>query len=864
MIYKMVVLEPRTSSQLGSTPPLAGELVFDTTTSTLKYSVDGVVIKTIADSELVGPIGINTSLPDRTLEVNATDGQVLRLTYNDNNGSAANYVDFNVSSSGDLTIDASGNDILTASTDSLDIQSHDGSTKGLKLGGVLLTATASQLNNIVSGSSSNNFSSLTISSDLVLSGHDGSTHGLTLGSTLVTASGTELNYLSGVTPGTVTASKAVVVDSNKDISSFRNLTAQNLIGAITSGSSNTINNVLSLNASYSGTAAAGLGSSLTYKVQNGSGSLVNAGVISGSISTVTAGSESTRLDFKTLKSGSTLTALSLTENGNINMRSNNNTALTLQRYTSNGDSYAAHASGNSNDILFSGPNSTGDGIINWGKIGTYCIASNQFSLKFMSYFLGTEVPVARIEPTGSSTGTLFIDRVTASNRIDVPNLYASTAIKISNVIGSGTSPTLATFETNGPYSGAGVRLDFSGLNTTSSAFVSYASINPVFTTAVSGSYASGIDFNTYSGNTSYTPFKILSTGGCKVNSPGTNGTVLAIGTNAASANQYGDLAFEGSGITLARYRSIYVDSSSSKMEVYGRLSNSDSLMYTITPSYTGGLFTNLGSVSSAIMDVTGHNGSQGLKLGGVLVTATAANINVLTGVVAGTASASKAVVLDSSSNIAGINSISSASLSLTSVNSSGNTEVIPAVITTQTSTTPANGLATGISFKIENSANVDTTYGKLSIISSDITSGTESGKMSVKLMSGGTLTERLTLTNDGILGGMLYVQETSDRRVKENIVDADPSDSYDKIMQVKIKDYNFIGLENTQRGFIAQELREIIPNAVEIVKRGDIDDFHTVKTRDLVCYLIQTVQVMDKKIKSMEEFIKNNSFEMVE
>lgn len=44
-----------------------------------------------------------------------------------------------------------------------------------------------------------------------------------------TLSGTELGYVDGVTPGTVTASKVVVVDANKDIAEFRNLTATNVI-----------------------------------------------------------------------------------------------------------------------------------------------------------------------------------------------------------------------------------------------------------------------------------------------------------------------------------------------------------------------------------------------------------------------------------------------------------------------------------------------------------------------------------------------------------------------------------------------------------------------------------------------------------
>lgn len=198
------------------------------------------------------------------------------------------------------------------------------------------------------------------------------------------------------------------------------------------------------------------------------------------------------------------------------------------------------------------------------------------------------------------------------------------------------------------------------------------------------------------------------------------------------------------------------------------------------------------------------------------------------------------------------------------ITANGDGVLNPLSIKTRTTTTPTNGISTGIEFSLENSTNTDTVYGTLEISAEDVTSTSEDGSLSVKLMSGGSLTERLTLTNDGILGGMLYVQETSDRRVKENIVAADPLDSYEKLMQVQIKDYNFIGMDNTQRGFIAQELREIIPNAVEIVKRGDIDDFHTVKTRDLVCYLIQTVQVMDKKIKMLESKLNDEAFAIID
>ena len=53
--------------------------------------------------------------------------------------------------------------------------------------------------------------------------HDG-TNGLKLGGTLVTTSAAELNLLDGITAGTVSASKFLLVDSNKDLSGIRNLT----------------------------------------------------------------------------------------------------------------------------------------------------------------------------------------------------------------------------------------------------------------------------------------------------------------------------------------------------------------------------------------------------------------------------------------------------------------------------------------------------------------------------------------------------------------------------------------------------------------------------------------------------------------
>ncbi|KKU23322.1 MAG: Outer membrane autotransporter barrel domain protein, partial [Candidatus Woesebacteria bacterium GW2011_GWC2_47_16] len=57
-------------------------------------------------------VGINTFAADKALEINSPDGNNLRLTYNDSNGSAANYTDFSLGATGDLTITPSGGDVF--------------------------------------------------------------------------------------------------------------------------------------------------------------------------------------------------------------------------------------------------------------------------------------------------------------------------------------------------------------------------------------------------------------------------------------------------------------------------------------------------------------------------------------------------------------------------------------------------------------------------------------------------------------------------------------------------------------------------------------------------------------------------------
>jgi len=69
-------------------------------------------------------------------------------------------------------------------------------------------------------------------------------------------------------------------------------------------------------------------------------------------------------------------------------------------------------------------------------------------------------------------------------------------------------------------------------------------------------------------------------------------------------------------------------------------------------------------------DIASHDGTNGLKLAGTLVTSTAAELNYVD-VTAGTATESKAVVLDASKDIAGLNDVSAAGLTLSDLDEGG-------------------------------------------------------------------------------------------------------------------------------------------------------------------------------------------------
>jgi hypothetical protein len=283
----MVVVKTYSGTQIDELPSMTGRVVYDSTLNTLRFhnSTNYSNILAVKDTSnnmngvnnlrTTGNVGVNTTAADRQVEINSATGDCLRLTYNDSNGSATNYTDLLVSSGGDLTLTPSGGNV--------NISSHNGSTTGLKLGGTLVTSTAAELNyvDVTAGTAAaskalvldanldiatiNSLTATSITGTLQtaaqtnittvgtlaglvatgvvnVSSHDGSTTGLQLGGTLVTSTAVELNYVD-VTAGTAAASKALVLDSSRNIININSLTATSITGTLQTAAQTNITSV---------------------------------------------------------------------------------------------------------------------------------------------------------------------------------------------------------------------------------------------------------------------------------------------------------------------------------------------------------------------------------------------------------------------------------------------------------------------------------------------------------------------------------------------------------------------------------------------------------------------------------------------
>jgi microcystin-dependent protein len=188
-----------------------------------------------------GNVGISTGTPGYRLDVN---GSFNCTSFNINGTSVTstatelNYVDL---TTGPGTAEANKALVLDSNKDIISIRNLTVSN----LTGTILTASQPNITSV------GTLTSL-------------STNSLTLNGTVINSTASEINTLSSVIAGTVSAGKALIVDSNKDLTGLRNLT---ISGDLTiSGTTTTINstqinikdNILQLNSGPVGTYDSGL------------------------------------------------------------------------------------------------------------------------------------------------------------------------------------------------------------------------------------------------------------------------------------------------------------------------------------------------------------------------------------------------------------------------------------------------------------------------------------------------------------------------------------------------------------------------------------------------------------------------------
>ena len=878
-------------------------------------------IGSIRNVRTIGNFGINTTSADKQAEINSSTGDCLRLTYNDNNGSAVNYSDFLVSNTGDLTLTPSGANLNISSalavtgattlsstlgvtgastlsstlgvTGATTLSSTLGVTGATTLSSTLDVTGVINFNNVTDATSYTSGGCLTIDggaaiakklfvgTDLdvggnsVFTGTMGVTGATSLSSTLGVTGATTLSSTLGVT-GATTLSSTLGVTGATTLSSTLGVTGATTLSNTTDATSSTVGGSLTV-AGGAGIAkklfvgtdfAVGGNSTLT-----GTLGVTGATTLSSTLGVTGASTLSSTLGV----SGATTLSSTLDVTGVTNL--NNTTDATSS--TAGGSLTIDGGAGIAKKLfvgtnLAIGGNSSLTGTL--GVTGASTLSSTlgvtgATTLSSTLGVTGATTLSSTLDVTGAATfsSTLGITgALTLNNTTDATSSTVGGCLTVAGGAGiakklfvgtdfavggnstlsgnlSITGPILSIPTGNTSARPATPQVGYIRYNSETSQFEGYGAGNAW------GSLGgvSDVDQNT----------KILAEDGAGTNDNNlrffnngnesmrlTAASKLGVGTTAPS-KQVEINATAGDVLRLTR------NNNTGTATNYSDFSISSSGNLNILSS---GLTTTIDETNN--FDIVGHNGSTlGLKLNGTLVTSTATQLNY-NNVTPGTAAATKALILDSSRNIANINSITTNNVNFTIDNATANNVGYPINLIRTTSGTPANGLGIGLDFFIENAANNNIEFGTIEVSADDITTGSEDGLLTVKLMNGGTSSAALTLTHTYLT--VTELVETSDRRVKENIVSVNNEDSFNKIMDLNIVDYNFIAdsEKKTHRGLIAQELAEVIPSAINISERNGIEDFHAVSSKELVGYLISSLQHMNTKFEELNskyEELKN-------
>ena len=635
-------------------------------------------------------VGINTTSPGTQFEVASANGACLRLRY----GSTTAYSNIFMNSSGYLSLNPSGGEVNT--NGNLNLTAHDGSTTGLKLGGTLVVSTAAQINYvavaagtaaaskaIVLDSSRNvsNINSLTASQ---LTGtlqtaaqpnitSVGTIASLTVGDITVNGSlnlsggdvSTALGYLSGVIPGTASASKALVLDSSSNIIGLGNLGVTSIaIGGNTIGSTQS---------AYLTSITAGTASASKALVLDSSRNIININALTASQLTGTI---------------QTAAQTNITSVGTLG-------SLTVSGATILSSSSDASSSSSGGALTISGGLAVGLSSFIGGNLtigGNLVVNGTSTTVNATTVSVKDNILLLNSAPSGSYDGGILVQRYQAINNIAQGDVVADTP-KESTTVNSSTSNTIvlvAGSASNNYYSGWWVKVNSD---------VRY----------ITG-YVASTKTLTVSTNFSVTP---------------TNGTTVTLYNRSNAA-----LTWNESNKQFAT--SFTANDSSTTLTNIDYADLKVASLYALAPISVSDATESSSTSTGSIVTAGGLGVTKALRVGngiyGTLQTAAQSNITSI-----GT--------LSSLSMIGSSNALISIS------DSSASSVSFPLVVQHQATGTPAIGSGAGIKFNTYDSSSASVSYGRIDAVSESVTAGSHTGKLDFYTTYGGSFVKAMTINS---------------------------------------------------------------------------------------------------------------------
>ena len=386
---------------------------------------EGGPISTLRDADSNNKILVDTSNNHLEFYVEVSSAAVQQLRIQDGAIVPITDSDIDLGTSSlefkDLFIDGTANiDALVADTADINAGTVDGATLGTN--SAITQAVIDNIN--IDGATIGHTSDtdlLTLASGILTVAGEVSMTTLDIGGTNVTSTAAELNLVDGITAGTVSASLAVIADSNKDISGFRNVT---LTGELDAGSLD-----ISGDADIDGTLEADAitvnGATLTEFITDAVGGMVSSNTETGI--TVTFEDSDNTLDFALGSSQTTISSLL-------------NTSLVVGRDSDNDIDFATD-----NTILFRADGADQIKLVNGAlaPVTNNDIDLGTSSLEFKdAFFDGTVTADAFAGPlTGNVTGNVSgtAATVTTAAQSNITSLGTLTTLTVDNVIINGTT-----------------------------------------------------------------------------------------------------------------------------------------------------------------------------------------------------------------------------------------------------------------------------------------------------------------------------------------------------------------------------------------------------------------------------------------